>query len=108
MASRKVPRYRVSIQEEAVDDLDRIYSFISQDSPGRAKRFVRELRRRILSLGNMPTRGARVPLLEGDKQSGQIRFIEHQGYLIFYTLHQREVIVLHVTGPGQDWMRLFL
>lgn len=108
MSRRKTYRFRVSIQEEAIDDLDRIYAFVFRDSPSRARKFIRQLQKKILSLRDLPRRGSRVPLLEYDEQTGQIRFIEHQGYLIFYTVHQKEVLVLHVTGPGQDWMQLFL
>jgi plasmid stabilization system protein ParE len=106
--AKKIYRYRVKIQDEVVDELDSIYSFIFEDSPSRAKGFIRSLQKKILNLREWPLRGRRVQLLEGKGSPGKIRFVEHKGYLIFYTLHQKEVIVLHVTGPGQNWMQLFL
>ncbi len=105
---KKTRRYRVQIQDEVVDDLDRIYSFIFEDSPSRARNFVRSLQKKILSLATLPRRGSRALLLEDDECPGEVRFVEHRGYLIFYTFDEKEVIVLHVTSPGQDWVRLFL
>lgn len=105
--SDHIHRYRVKIQDEALDELDAIYSFICQDSAANAKNFVRLLKNKILKLTEFPHRGTRIKLLEDEDSKGEIRFIEYKGYLIFYTILQKEVIVLHVTGPGQDWMRLF-
>ncbi|MBI4373510.1 MAG: type II toxin-antitoxin system RelE/ParE family toxin [Deltaproteobacteria bacterium] len=83
-------------------------SFIFENSPSRAKGFVRSLQKRILNLRDLPRRGSRVKLLEDTEIPGEIRFIEHQAYLIFYTINKNEIVVLHVAGPGQDWLRLFL
>lgn len=105
--SKKSPRYRVKIQDEAVDELDRIYSFICEDSASRARSFLRALKSGIFSLRELPRRGTRVQLLEDETSPGEVRFLEHRGYLIFYTTDEKEVTVLHVTGPGQNWMRLF-
>ncbi len=100
--------YRVRIQQEAVDDLDKIYRYVFQDSPLRAKAYIKNLKVKILSLRDFPRRGSRARLLEGRAVREEIRFIEHKGYLVFYTIDKREVIILHVTGPGQNWIRLFL
>jgi plasmid stabilization system protein ParE len=100
-------QYSVKIQQEATDELDLIYRFVLQDSPSRARNFLKKLKQAILSLRNFPRRGTRIQLLERDESNLEIRFIEYKGYLIFYTIDQQEVTILHITGPGQDWLHLF-
>ena len=95
--------YHVKIQREAIDDLERVYAFIADDAPVRARQFVRSLRKKIFSLKCFPHRGTRVGIFEEDSTLSEIRFIEHRGYLIFYTVHKKEIIILHITGPGQNW-----
>jgi plasmid stabilization system protein ParE len=104
---KKTIRYHVKIQDQAIEELDKIYSFIFFDSPSFAKRFVGLLKKRILSLQYFPHRGSRIQLLETEGDENEIRFIEYQRHLIFYTVDKKDVIVLHITGPGQDWIRLF-
>lgn len=106
--SKKVARYQLKIQDEAVDELDRIYSFICEGSTLQAKKFLGSLKKKILGLRDLPRRGTRVKLLEDHATPAELRFIEHNGYLIFYTIDKKAVIVVHITGPGQDWIRLLI
>lgn len=99
--------HRVRLHREALEDLEGIYRFICADSPGRARRFTDALKKKILALGRFPRRGRRVEILEASIGSSEIRFIEHQGYLIFYTVREATVLVLHLTAPGRDWRGLF-
>ncbi|MDL1871734.1 type II toxin-antitoxin system RelE/ParE family toxin [Deltaproteobacteria bacterium PRO3] len=103
-----VKSYRVRIHSDALRELEGIYRFIGEDSPARARRFTEGLKRKILALGRFPRRGRRVELLEGPEGGPEIRFIEHNGYLIFYTVEVHSVLVLHLTAPGRDWRGLFL
>ncbi len=100
--------FQIRIQRLAVDDLDRIYSFIHRDSPNRARRFLAALKQKILSLRRFPYRGSRARILDLGERTPEIRFLEHQDHLIFYVIKGPSVIVLHVTHPGQDWVKLFL
>jgi len=100
--------HRLRIQQDAADELDEIYRFIHQDSPSQARIFLKNLRAKILSLRNFPRRGSRARILEDEGSKNEIRFIEHKGYLIFYILEAKEVVVLHITGPGQNWTQLFV
>lgn len=97
-------KFKVRITEEAVDDLDRLYRYIVKDGVVRARKFIGELKKKIHDLRNLPKRGALCHLFTGS----QIRFLSHRGYLIFYEIEDNEVFILHITGPGQDWMSLFL
>ncbi len=99
--------YRVRIQQEAIDELDRLYRFILRDSKTRAAKFIQELKKTVLSLKHFPRRGTRAHILEKPEMAQEIRFLNYKGYVLFYALNKNEVLVLHVTGPGQDWVALF-
>jgi plasmid stabilization system protein ParE len=101
-------RYRIRIQKEAVDELDQIYRYIFKESPSHAKGFVKDLKRKILSLKMFPYRGSRAHLLEDQEDLKEVRFLEHKEYLIFYVVEEAEVTILHIAGPGQNWVDLFL
>lgn len=99
-------KFKVHIQQEAVDELDHIYQYLFNEAPRSARSFVGNLKKRILSLKSLPYRGTRVRILEDPKSKREIRFIEHKKYLIFYTVIERDVTILHVAGPGQNWIQL--
>jgi plasmid stabilization system protein ParE len=103
---RKSKKYRIRIQREAILEIDRIAGRIAEKSFRSAASFLKGLRMKISSLGNYPDRGARVRLLEDASGSPVIRWIEFKRHLVFYAVDGIKVIVLHVTAPGQDWLRL--
>jgi plasmid stabilization system protein ParE len=105
---RKSRKYRIRIQKEAVREVERIVSWIAEGSPRSAGSFLKGLRSKILDLSAYPERGARARLLEASGAPPIIRWIEFKKYLIFYAVEGSKVFVLHVTAPGQDWMRLFV
>ncbi|MBF0492287.1 MAG: type II toxin-antitoxin system RelE/ParE family toxin [Deltaproteobacteria bacterium] len=103
--------YSVKIQKEAINELDQIFRFIFQGAPTQAKKFVKELEKKALSLAQFPNRGSRIKILEEeDEEIEEIRFIEHKRYLIFYTLEEvrQTVTILHFSSPGRNWIELFL
>ena len=100
--------FQVNMRREAVDDLDEIRRFIQNDSFARARSFLSALKWKILGLKRFPHRGSRARLLGLNVKDPEIRFSEYKGYLMFYVVEGNVVTVLHVSGPGQDWMRLFL
>jgi plasmid stabilization system protein ParE len=98
--------HQVRIQREAIDELDRIYRYIFNDSPGRARKFIKALKNKILELQRFPQRGSRARILDPEISSFEIRFLEFQGHLIFYTANTKTVYVLHIASPGQDWQSM--
>jgi plasmid stabilization system protein ParE len=100
--------YRIRIQQEAIDELDEIYRYIFRDSPTHARIHIRNLKNKIRSLRTFPRRGSRARLLEDHERLVEIRFIGYKGYLVFYTIDKNEVIILHISSPGQNWIDLFL
>lgn len=106
--NKALASFQVKIQQDAIDELDQIFRFIRQDSPARAKEFVKALQKKVMSLKQFPRRGSRAKILENDEI--EVRFLEYKGYLVFYTFSEKErtVIVLHFASPGQNWVDFFL
>ncbi len=100
--------YKVRMHPDAVDDLDQVYQWIAKDNPSRAKKFVQGLQKKIFDLKYYPHRGSRCRFVETSHVFQELRFISYQRHLIFYEVISSEVLVLHVTGPGRDWISLFL
>ena len=97
-------QFRVRITEEAIEDLDRLYRYIIGDGVSRAGKFIGELKKKIGDLRKFPRRGARFRLIA----DSEVRFLSYRGYLVFYEIENNNIFILHITGPGQDWMSLFL
>ncbi len=91
-----------------MDELDEIYRFIQQSFPGRAKSFLKALQNKILSLKKFPHRGSRAKILEEQEEGYEVRFIEYKHYLIFYTVDEKKVNILHLAGPGENWVKWFV
>ena len=99
-------KYSLKIHPNAIDELETVYRFIANDKKTAAKRFVGELKKKIRGLSLFPRRGASARKIVSSLEN--VRFISHKGYLIFYEVRGSEVLVLHITAPGQDWITLFL
>lgn len=99
--------FRVLIHPDAETDLEKISAFIAESHPQNAKRFLMLLRKRISELRHFPLRGSQCSFAMSEK-SQPIRYLTFKGYLVFYEVISDQVVVLHVTAPGMDWMKSFL
>jgi plasmid stabilization system protein ParE len=90
---------KVVLTSAARDDLTRIGGYIAIDNLTRARSFVRELREKVLQIGDAPRAFPLVPYYE---QSG-IRRRTHGDYLIFYKIEDNRIIVLHIIHGSQDY-----
>lgn len=99
-------KFRLLIQNEAIEEMDRLYQLACFDKPMAAKKFIQGLKKTIFDLKRFPKRGTlcrlKIPL-----PNTEIRFISYKGYLIFYQIKGNVVTVLHLLGPGRDWMKLY-
>jgi toxin ParE1/3/4 len=93
---------KVRFSDEARGDLRRIGDYIAQDSPLRARGFVRELRARCMRLGDNPLA---FPLVPRHEHSG-IRRRVFGNYLIFYLLEHDTVHIVHILHGAQDYEAL--
>ena len=90
---------RVVVSANAEADLREIGDWIARDNPIRAASFARELREACLSLAGMPRA---FPLLPHRAKSG-IRRKPYRNYLIFYSIGDRRVEILHVLHGARDY-----
>ncbi|MDR9854814.1 type II toxin-antitoxin system RelE/ParE family toxin [Paenibacillus sp. VCA1] len=99
------PRNKVQYAPAAVDDMDEIFSFISQDNVSAAEDLLRKLDKQISSLAEFPYMGSVLseddfPLL----QRGY-RFIVVHPYLVFYRLVEDAVIIHRILHGRRDYLR---
>lgn len=92
----------VRLAREAEKDLEQIGDYIAQDNPGRAWRFVRELRERCMSLAETPEAFPLVPRYE---RLGVRRRV-HENYVIFYRVEGADVVIVHVLHGAMDYARI--
>ncbi|MFB9273987.1 type II toxin-antitoxin system RelE/ParE family toxin [Cohnella cellulosilytica] len=89
----------------AVDDLDEIFSYISENNLSAAEELLEQINRQIFSLAEFPDRGA---VLSDDDypliQRGY-RFIVAPPYLIFYRLVEDTVIIHRILHGRRDYLR---
>jgi addiction module RelE/StbE family toxin len=90
---------KVRFSREARRDLRRIGDYIAQDSPLRARQFVRELRSRAMQLAENPLA---FPLVPRHEHNG-IRRRVFRDYLIFYLIEGEIVHIVHIQHGAQDY-----
>jgi addiction module RelE/StbE family toxin len=90
---------KVRFSEAALRDLRRIGDYIAEDSPLRAREFVRELRSRAMHLAENPLA---FPLVRRHEHS-DIRRHVFRNYLIFYLVKGQIVHIVHILHGAQDY-----
>ncbi len=99
-------RFRIRYTADAVDDLDSIFDYITQDNRAAAVRMLQRLEQSILRLGDNPRLGAVLPTDDLSLVSPGYRRIFVKPYLVFYRIGDGEILVARVLHAGQDWMHL--
>lgn len=93
---------RVEIKAAAENDLRDIARYIAQDNPSRAVSYVRELRAKVLSLGERPMSfPARIDW------GAELRSALHGKYVIVFRASADEVVVLRIIHGARDIAALF-
>lgn len=82
---------RVRFSAPARDELDAIYSYIAEQSPAAAQRVKRRIREAAEQLGDFPYMARRT-----DRTGVRVRIVNPFPYLIFYTVRNEEVLILHI------------
>jgi toxin ParE1/3/4 len=92
----------VVVTAEAESDLERIATYIAEQSPKIALNFVRELRGKCESLADAPRS---YPLVPRHEHLG-IRRRPFGNYLIFYRVGPEAIEVVHILHGARDYERL--
>jgi plasmid stabilization system protein ParE len=87
-------RRKVCIVAEAEQQIEAVFSYISQDSPDHALQWARAIRRAIDHLADFPTSN---PLVFDASTAGtDVRRALYGVYSIFYTMEGDDILVLAV------------
>ena len=99
-------KHKIRYTAAAVDDLDGIFSYISDDDRVAAVKMLDRIEAAILKLGDMPRLGAVLPTNELSLVESGYRMLVVEPYLIFYRIRQNEVWIGRVLHSRQDWLYL--
>jgi addiction module RelE/StbE family toxin len=89
-------RVRYTIPAQA--DLDDIYTYISENNPFAAERIKRQIKIDAELLGELPFIAR-----ESDSPGIRVRKVRRYPYLIFYSVDDDEVVILHVRHGARRW-----
>jgi plasmid stabilization system protein ParE len=87
-------RRKVRIVAEAEQQIEAVYSYISQDSPEHALQWARAIRRAIERLADFPT--SNPVAFDADASGKDVRRAVYGVYSIFYTTEGDDILVLAV------------
>lgn len=101
--------YKIKYAKEALDDLDRIFNFISNVSTSGAKNVVNRIREKVNKLSFMPS-GFNFDDRIGKRLHDEFKTeaLISDDYLILFVVDekQKEVIITHFIPSKSDYMRL--
>lgn len=99
------PRNKVKYAPAAVDDMDEIFSFISQENVSAAENLLQRLDHHISSLADFPSMGSVLSEDEFPLLQRGYRFIVVNAYLVFYRVIEDTVIVHRILHGRRDYLR---
>ena len=99
-------KYRISYTRDAVDDLDSIFDYISEDQRVAATNMLGRIERSILRLADTPRMGSVLPTNDLSIIEPGYRRIVVKPYIIFYRIGKDEIFISRVLHGRQDWMNL--
>lgn len=90
-------KLKVDWSEEAISEAEEIVKGIKADNPSAAAEFSTELVDRVTSLGRFPLR-SRPGRVDGTRE-----FIFRKRFVVVYSVHQENIIVLRVLRARQNF-----
>ncbi len=87
--------------DNALEDMNEIYSFISRDSNFYAKNVVQKIRERVLSIKLFPNRGRLIPEINDTNY----REIFQWRYRIMYKIAGDNIYILSIIHGARDFKR---
>lgn len=99
------PKNKVTYSPAAVDDMDEIFSFISQDNVSAAENLLQKLDHHISKLAEFPNMGSVLSEDEFSLVQRGYRFIVVNPYLVFYRIIGESVIIHRILHGRRDYLR---
>jgi toxin ParE1/3/4 len=98
-------KIKIKYTPAAVDDIDEIFSYISQDNVSAAENMLDKLNFCISGLADFPNKGS---VLSDDEYSliqRGYRFIVVNPYLVFYRIMNDTIIIHRILHGRRDYLR---
>jgi len=89
-----VKKYKISITDNAQNDLEHIFFYIAADSINNAKKFILELEKKVCSLETFPERFAYIS--ENIYFETHYRHLIYKKYRVIYKIESNSVYILRV------------
>lgn len=100
------PNLKIKYAPIAVDDMDEIFSFISEDNVHAAGKMLEKLNHQIAKLAQFPRMGSILSDEEYTMIRYGYRFIVVQPYLVFYRIMDEHTIIIHrILHSRRDYLR---
>lgn len=96
---------KIKYTPAAVDDMDEIFSFISQDNVSVAENLLEKLNDQIGKLSEFPNMGSVLSDEEYTLVQRRYRFIIVHPYLVFYRIMDNSVIIHRILHGRRDYLR---
>jgi len=101
-----MPPIKIYYTQDAIDDLDVIFNYISEDNKQAALRMVDRLEAAILRLADNPRLGAVLPVEHPSIINPGYRRIVVKPYNVFYRILNNSIFIGRVLHGRQNWMQL--
>lgn len=98
--------YAILYTQEAIDDLDIIFGYITQENRDAAVSMLEKIESTLLKLRLNPRLGAVLQTNEYSLVEDGYRRILAAPYMIFYRMGKEKIYVARVLHTRQDWMHL--
>ncbi|OXL85694.1 addiction module toxin RelE [Paenibacillus sp. SSG-1] len=99
------PRNKIQYTPAAGDDMEEIFSFISQENASAAEDLLQKLDDQISNLAEFPYMGSVLSEDEFPLLKRGYRFIVVQPYLVFYRVIENRVIIHRILHGRRDYLR---
>ncbi|KIL39818.1 translation repressor RelE [Gordoniibacillus kamchatkensis] len=96
---------KVKYTPAAVDDIDEIFSYISQDNVSAAENLLEKLDSQMASLADFPHIGSVLSDEDYTLVQRGYRFIVVHPYLVFYRVIENDVIIHRILHGRRDYLR---
>ncbi|HEX3043703.1 MAG TPA: type II toxin-antitoxin system RelE/ParE family toxin [Bacillota bacterium] len=98
-------KYEIKYTPIAIDDMDEIFSYISQDNITAAEKMLDKINDRITKLAEFPNLGSVLSDEEYTIIKGGYRFIVIHPYLVFYRIIENTVVIHRILHGRRDYLR---
>ncbi|MDH7577429.1 MAG: type II toxin-antitoxin system RelE/ParE family toxin [Bacillota bacterium] len=98
-------KHKIKYAPAAVDDMDEIFSYISQDNIAAAEMMLEKISEGIAKLAEFPNMGSVLSDEEYTLIQRGYRFIVVHPYLVFYRITDNTVIIHRILHGRRDYLR---